>query len=165
MNIDPYLIYNIFSYLEPCRDKLEIIRHTHPAYNKYKLEIEKKERNYTNEVLCHVCKSAFYMDVIDDDYQDYEELLNFLEFVNNIPYFRDRNINTESETNSLRIYDLEQYIKIFKDLSYYLLNGSTHTIPEEYKYNMNNTCIKRKCWLYKKKYIYNDTVYALLLLD
>ena len=153
MNIDPYIIYNIFSYLEPSRDKLDLISRTHSTYNKYKLDVETEERNYTNKVLCHVCKSAFYMDVlIDDDYQDYEDLKNYLKFVNNIPYFRD---NSEVV---LRLYDLDQYFSIFKDLIHYLFLGSIDTIPIQYNYKKN----KR---FYKKKYIYSDTVYNLLLLD
>lgn len=161
-NIDEYIIYKIFSYLKPCRDNLECIRPIHPAYNIYKQDIEKRERNYLNQVLYHVCKTAFYMDIIGDDYQDYEDFKNYLEFINNIPYFHNHDTNTNSDENSGSLYSIGEFFKIFKDLEYYLTSGSIDTIPIEYKYN-NTINVKRR--VYKKNNIYSENVYALLLID
>jgi hypothetical protein len=161
-NIDEYIIYKIFSYLKPSRDKLCCIRHIHPAYNIYKQAIEKKECTYLNQVLYHVCKTAFYMDIISDDYKDYEDFKNYLEFINNIPYFRNHDMDYNSGENSGSLYSIGEFFKIFKDLEYYLTSGSIDTIPIEYKYNKTIN-VKRR--VYKKNNIYSENVYALLLID
>lgn len=171
--MDTYIIHNILSYVEPSRNYLFLLSKNTVLYNEYLQLIRNQERKYTNKIMNFVCKPAFYMDVIDDSYSNYEQLKNYLRLICNIPY--------SHSYCTLKIYDLEQYINIIKDLSHYLTHIGIKSIPEEKKYNLDcsynysiryynrNSCnikyIYKKKYTYKKKYIYNQNVYALLLVD
>lgn len=155
---DSNIIYHILSYNEPSQEYLQLFPKNHNTHSQYKKLIQQKNIQYTADVLRYVCKPIFLMDVFDNDYQDYEDLQEYLLTHH---YIYNRND---------AVYQLDQYIPILKDLSRLLMHIGIDKEPTMYTNPYNDNKPPRMS-NYNEKYnihykggmVYSKNVYALLL--
>ena len=167
ITMDPYVLYNILTYTEGNYSYINFFPYNHPIKQKYKDFVRKQYATHTSGIIEKICKPIFLMDVIDNtDYQDYEDLLDYLRSIDNTNYVDEVDFIDNSdeiiESPICNFYNLEQYISIFEDLSEVLLYNNINALHCSKRKNYDSL---NKTYRYKKFFIVNKSLYALLLCE